>query len=168
VSIFVCGSTSDTSREFVNGARRSDTPVFSLPAALAEGAEIEPAWFEANVERAVASLQSQRRIVLEIGLPQVAERSISKKLAGHLIRFAQAVLRHVDGARIYVEGGATAVELARRMGWTRLRVLEEMAPGVATLAIEDSEKCFLTIKPGSYTWPETVRRLAGVSSSARR
>jgi hypothetical protein len=40
------------------------------------------------------------------------------------------------------------------MGWSRLTVLRELAPGVATLAVETGESIQLTIKPGSYAWPE--------------
>jgi hypothetical protein len=39
------------------------------------------------------------------------------------------------------------------MGWSRLTVLQELAPGVATLAVGDKESIVLTIKPGTYAWP---------------
>jgi uncharacterized protein YgbK (DUF1537 family) len=42
----------------------------------------------------------------------------------------------------------------RRMKWSRLEVLREWAPGVATLAVADDDPLWLTIKPGSYSWPE--------------
>jgi hypothetical protein len=41
------------------------------------------------------------------------------------------------------------------MGWARLTVLRELAPGVATLAVDGGgESLLLTIKPGTYAWPE--------------
>ena len=48
-------------------------------------------------------------------------------------------MRQVPVARVFAEGGATAAELVRRMGWPRLTVLRELAPGVATLAVEGGE-----------------------------
>jgi hypothetical protein len=63
------------------------------------------------------------------------------------------------------------VELAHCMGWTRLRVVGELAPGVATLAVGDRDSLRLTIKPGSYVWPDAVQEpgrlkwsMAGASS----
>jgi hypothetical protein len=43
------------------------------------------------------------------------------------------------------------------MGWQRLIVRREAAPGVATLEVADSGSLLLTIKPGSYEWPAEIR-----------
>jgi hypothetical protein len=43
------------------------------------------------------------------------------------------------------------------MNWTRMKVLREVAPGVATLAVGSEKPLLLTIKPGSYTWPAAVQ-----------
>jgi uncharacterized protein YgbK (DUF1537 family) len=53
-----------------------------------------------------------------------------------------------------VEGGATAAKLVRDLGWQRLNVLRELAPGVVTLGAADGGECAMTMKPGSYSWPE--------------
>jgi hypothetical protein len=44
------------------------------------------------------------------------------------------------------------------MKWSRLEVRREWAPGVATLAVADENPLWLTIKPGSYSWPEAWTR----------
>jgi uncharacterized protein YgbK (DUF1537 family) len=77
-------------------------------------------------------------------------------LAVHLVQLAAIVLRRAEIGRVCAEGGATAVALVRRMGWRRLSVLRECAPGVATLAVEGGGP-LLTIKPGSYSWPAEFR-----------
>ncbi|HLP77694.1 MAG TPA: hypothetical protein VK327_12340, partial [Candidatus Paceibacterota bacterium] len=59
--------------------------------------------------------------------------------------------------RVYAEGGATAVALMRRMNWHQLKVSQELAPGVATLAVKGKRSTLLTIKPGSYVWPAAVQ-----------
>ena len=62
--------------------------------------------------------------------------------------------RRVPIESIFAEGGATAAELVRRMNWPRLEVRYEWATGVATLAVADENTRWLTIKPGSYSWPD--------------
>ncbi len=46
------------------------------------------------------------------------------------------------------------------MGWKRLKVVRELAPGVVTLGTEDAQARLLTLKPGSYTWPKEVQATA--------
>jgi uncharacterized protein YgbK (DUF1537 family) len=65
--------------------------------------------------------------------------------------------------QVYVEGGATAIALVRRMGWNRLTVLREVAPGVVTLGVGGAPCLWLTVKPGSYRWPDEIRKLAGLA-----
>ena len=69
---------------------------------------------------------------------------------------AETVLRCTSVGHVFAEGGATAVGLTRDMGWHRLAVKSELAPGVVTLSVIGGDSPLLTIKPGSYVWPEGV------------
>ena len=101
----------------------------------------------------MAAFQGKPRVILAVGLPPVRDVVIARKLSKSIVRVAEQVMREVTVARVFAEGGATAAELVRRMGWSRLTVLRELAPGVATLAVEGGESLLLTIKPGTYAWP---------------
>ncbi len=90
---------------------------------------------------------------MSVGLPLVKDSGVAQKLSNNVVSVAERVLRRTPVARIYAEGGATAAELVRRMGWARLEVIRELAPGVATLAVNGDNSFLLTIKPGSYAWP---------------
>ena len=166
LELFVCGTTSHSSQKFVQGARRAGTPIFSLPGELAWGADFTRAALKAVSDQVLAALQNHPRVILQTGLPPVHEIPFAQRLAGHLTQLAEVILKQAAIKRVYAEGGATAVELARRMGWTRLTVLREVAPGVATLAVNGSQCLQLTIKPGTYVWPEEVQ--CGVGRPARR
>jgi D-threonate/D-erythronate kinase len=157
--LFICGSASESANEFVHMAKASGTPVFSLPETLAWGAEFAPSAVEEAAQPAVVAFRSHRRIILNIGLPPVREPARARLLAVHLSQVAQAVLRQASIGHVYVEGGATAVELLRRLGWKRLEVCRELAQGVVTLTAVDAPSPFLTIKPGSYRWPDKVREV---------
>ena len=108
---------------------------------------------------ALAAQRSKPVVILHIGLPQVREPRTARLLATYLARIAESVLRRGQLGQVYVEGGATAIELVRRMGWGRLTVLREVAPGVATLRVADAPSLCLTVKPGSYAWPNQIREL---------
>ena len=150
---FVSGSSTTVARKFATAARRDRTPVFSLPLELAWGAELLATVSETIGQRIVSAFESNPRVVLTVGLPPVRDALVSRGLSGHVVQIAESALRRTEVGRVYADGGATAAELVRRMGWTRMKVLRELAPGVATLAVENGKSILLTIKPGSYEWP---------------
>jgi len=151
---FVSGSSTVVARKFATAARREKTPVFSLPLELAWGANLLPEVSAAIGQRIVSAFDSHSRVILTVGLPPVRNAQVSQGLSGHVVRIAEAALRQVEIGRVYADGGATAAELVWRMGWSRLKVMRELAPGVATLAVAGKKSILLTIKPGSYAWPE--------------
>jgi uncharacterized protein YgbK (DUF1537 family) len=155
--LFISGTTSESSREFVADCQRSGIPVFSLPEEIASGRPFTTAAAETIASRAVEAFRKHRRVILRVGLPPVADASLARALAGHLVMVAERVLNRAEVDRLYVEGGATAVELTRRMRWGRLAVVGELALGVATLAVGGGTALELTMKPGSYVWPESLR-----------
>ena len=157
--LLICGSTSETAREFVRAASERGTPVFPLPENLASGAEFTPAALEEMVQPVVAALRLHRHVILNIGWPSLRQPSRARLPAMLLVQAAEAVLRQAGVGDIYVEGGATAAELVRRLGWRRLEVLGELALGVTTMATKEVPALRLTIKPGSYSWPDEVRRI---------
>ena len=150
---FIVGTSTLAARKFVVAERRKKTPVFSLPQELAWGAVFSAAAVEAVTQRVVAALALQPRVILNVVLPPVRDAEVARCLSDHVVRVAARVLRQLPAARVFAEGGATAAELVRRMGWARLEVVRELAPGVATLAVGGDENFLLTIKPGSYAWP---------------
>ena len=71
-----------------------------------------------------------------------------------LVAVAQRI---VADASLYphllVEGGATASELIRAMNWSALRIKQVYRQGAVSLSA-GAPNPLLTIKPGSYAWPE--------------
>lgn len=150
---FVSGTSTSQARQFVQAEKRRNTPVFTLPQELSWGAEFTPAAIASVTQRVVAGFNERPRVVLAVGLRRVRDVKVARNLSSDLVRVAEQVMRRVPVTRVYAEGGATAAELVRRLGWSRLRVLRELAPGVATLAVDSGEPILLTIKPGTYAWP---------------
>lgn len=150
---FVVGTSTEAARKFVAAQRRRKVPVFSLPLELAWGVEFMPLAVEAVTQRVLTAFATRKRVVLQVGLPPVRDPDVARRLSNQVVSVAECVLRQLRVARVFAEGGATAAELVRRMGWPRLAVLREHGPGVATLAVGDEPDLQLTIKPGTYAWP---------------
>lgn len=152
--LFVCGTSTEYSREFVKTARRLKRPVLTLPVELIWGAEFSPAAIASISRHAVEAFHSHPRVVLAVGLPLVRNAQVAKRFFRNIVQLARSVMDQVPISHVYAEGGATASELVQSMGWSRLIVERESAPGVATLSVGGSQTTLLTIKPGTYAWPE--------------
>jgi len=151
--LFICGTASKAGHHLFRAARKARVPVFTLPQELMWGNDFSPGADEAISQRVVQAFAKGRRVVLGVGLPPVHDVKAARRLSESLVDIAERVLRQAEVKYVFAEGGATSAELVRRMKWSRLEVRREWAPGVATLAVADENPLWLTIKPGSYSWP---------------
>jgi len=153
--LFVCGSTSEYTRQFVSEAHRNGIPVYSFLRSRSKRFSFSPLAAECIGREAILEFRSHPRVILEIGRPLIEKRTVARKLARYLAETAVLVIARAKPGHVYAEGGATAAELVRQLGWRRLKVLKELAPGVTTLSLPQRDKPLLTIKPGSYPgWPK--------------
>ena len=152
--LFICGTSSKAGHQLVGSARKARVPVFTLPHELMWGNDLSSGAHEAISQRVVRAFDSSRRVVLGVGLPTVGNVQAARRFSTSLIDIGERVLQKVEIKYVFAEGGATSAELVRRMNWSRLEVRREWAPGVATLAVATTNPVWLTIKPGSYFWPE--------------
>jgi uncharacterized protein YgbK (DUF1537 family) len=153
--LFICGSTSDSTRKFVSEAKSNGTPVFFVLDGAGEGFSFRACAMESMAQEAIRAFGSHSRVVLAIGRPLIERRAVAHRLARCLAEVAVLVLGKASPGHIYAEGGATAAELVRRLEWKRMGVMRELAPGVTTLGLPNRESPLLTIKPGSYAgWPK--------------
>lgn len=154
--LFVCGSASRATREFVDGQRRHRVPVVALPPEVARTGSLRRGQVFGLARDLAAALESSPRVVLHVGLPLVRPPALAERLAGELVRVVRRVLKLTSIAYVFAEGGATSVALARALGWHRLSVRGQLARGVVVLAVADAPGQTLIIKPGSYSWPESL------------
>jgi len=153
VQLFICGSASETSCAFTREAQAKGTPLVSLPESVGKEGAVSSEQSDDLLERLSTALKLNRRAILNVGLPVVSGQALSGNLLNSLGAVAEKALRSRKIGHVFAEGGSTAAEIVRRMGWTRLKVMREEARGVVTLAPEGAGDLLLTMKPGSYVWP---------------
>ncbi len=162
LELFICGSASKSVQTLVKAAKAAHVPVVGLPKELIWDMNFTPEACQVISQRVLTAFTKSRRVVLRVGLPPAHNAAVAGRLAPHLVDIAEKVLGQLAVKNIFAEGGATSAELVRRMRWPRLQVIREWAPGVATLAVagRGAGSQWLTIKPGSYAWPEHWTRTA--------
>jgi uncharacterized protein YgbK (DUF1537 family) len=138
------------------------------PALLLHGTTIAPATnrlLRFNGLRApspvrVASALRQRRGVAVAA----TSRTLSDPLAPSIIarNFGDLArsLRDAGAFRhLLIAGGATAASVLHALRWSRLDVVRLWGPGVVSLRPVAAPDFTVTLKPGSYPWPESIRRV---------
>jgi len=126
-----------------------DARVLPMPRAVFEGGARKGLTDWINDVR--QELRETGFAVASVGTARLLDRSESPRLVGHLAELAAHVLAQVQVDQLWLEGGATASAVVRRLGWMLLQVVGELAPGVVQLR-PASGGPLVTVKPGSYPW----------------
>ena len=158
--IFVCGSPSESTRQFLEHARNRSLPVSSMPESLVQADSTSKNGGERWLSQIVQAVDENSQSVVAIDCRKPLGAGGAARLAERLIDAMEALLRVRRVGHICVEGGATASALIRRLGWNRMAVLEEWAQGAVSMKPSAPESPILTMKPGSYRWPETLVQLS--------
>ncbi|MCX8090378.1 MAG: hypothetical protein N3I86_05500 [Verrucomicrobiae bacterium] len=157
--VFVCGSASAATREFVEVAREAGVPVM-IWSGDSEGRGAMGLGVR-RLREAETALRQHERIVLALPGVAIGDRRCARRLMTRLVGLAAALIRRAEVTQIFVEGGETAAALAARLGWKRLQVVAEVGPGAVALAPLGDGSRVLVVKPGSYRWPAGVLRQRG-------
>jgi D-threonate/D-erythronate kinase len=151
-TLLVSGSASQASRAHLKLLARAEVPVIGMPLPLFEADAENPGGRVENWAAEIAETLGRRsRVAISIGhslMPGEAAR-----LVRHLAETVKEVLCRVAVDHLWVEGGETGSSIVRHLGWKRLRVLGQIAPGVVELQPRPYGP-LLTVKPGSYPWPQ--------------
>lgn len=150
--LFVSGTTASAGQAFVARCQAHGWPVLAPPPGLfAPAGPIAGALAQWSVSVAEA-LDHRLMAIMTIGGPLRREADWPARLNDYLARAAAGALARQPVDYLWVEGGATAQALLRRLGWRRLTVTAEIEPGVVALAPAGPGPEVI-VKPGSYAWP---------------
>jgi uncharacterized protein YgbK (DUF1537 family) len=128
----------------------------AVPRPLASGDARAADSLGAWIETAAAALESCNRALVYVEPGPLEGADAPEAMTRDLLCAVQHLLERTPLAHLLVEGGSTASALMRKLGWTQLRVTGEIAPGVVSLEVEGDSRRSLTVKPGSYRWPDAV------------
>lgn len=139
--LFVSGSTFDSSRALIRDQFDRGGPVCYMG----------PDWAAA----VTGTLRREGKAIMAI---DAAHRGhTAHQLRTLVAETVGAVVRSSMPAELIIEGGATAYAILEKQGWHRLIPEQELAPGTIRMRVTQTPGLFITVKPGSYRWPESIR-----------
>jgi len=143
--LFISGTTFDRSRDSIKRQMEAGGPVRYLPLSPDE------TWLDD-----IASLlkkQNKAIIAIDPDWYSYSARDLRDSLAVTVYR----LLKRTIPAEIIIEGGATAYAILNAIGWRTLIPEQELAQGLVRMRVADVPDLFVTVKPGSYPWPDAIR-----------
>lgn len=151
--LFICGSTSPGSMEEIAEAEKRGVPVLRMPLALCESGPDEDSYLNEWGSSVAAALKDNRQVVAAIGQPVSTTPGTPARFNDYMTRLVKEVFEQVSVSHLYAEGGATASAIIHGLGWSRMNILHEWAPGVVSMKVAKPHDIIFTMKPGSYAWP---------------
>ncbi|MDB6094865.1 MAG: hypothetical protein JWM32_2427 [Verrucomicrobia bacterium] len=151
-TLWICGTTAPSRTAALQRARSLGATLLSISISL--GADQELACFD-EVE---AALTCAPLVALMIDGPVGQHPDGAVPIREVLARTACAMIQRGACRHLMLEGGATAASVLTALGWDFLTVVHEWAPGTVTLSPTAQPDARVTLKPGSYTWPESLWR----------
>jgi uncharacterized protein YgbK (DUF1537 family) len=120
-------------------------------------------------EEVVSVLHKNRITSVTIDHPVKHKNAPSDIFSGYFVSLVRYISGQINSKPIHLclTGGATASAIIRSMGEGRFAVTGEQAAGVVTLSRNNGADGLITVKPGSYFWPESFIKNLSVVSKAQ-
>lgn len=153
--LLVSGSTHPESTRFAKKLENSDCPLLLFPDSLLTKETNESKLTE-WVKKLVLIFEEKQKVILRTSNSIIQFENSSKILKNRMSHIIQKLLRLTEINELYIEGGATAYDILQKLNWYDFIPIAELAPGVIRMQLVSDNTKFITIKPGSYQWPEKL------------
>jgi len=155
-TLYLCGSTFQGSRDQVAEAYYSSPNVCFMPEDIfwkRRGYENE---IQDWIHKVISTIEHYNKAIIAVREPVIPEPSKSNWIKHNFAVIVKEVFKRTRIEELVIEGGSTASAVLNNMGLTRLVPLHQFQQGVIRMRVENIAGLNLTLKPGSYKWPETV------------
>jgi uncharacterized protein YgbK (DUF1537 family) len=142
--LFISGTTFDRSRDSIRRQLQAGGPVRYMPENATD------TWHD----EVAGLLQKQNKAIVAID-PAQYNRS-ARELRNSMAEAIDNILKKTTPAEIIIEGGATAYAILQTLGWHTFIPEQELAPGLIRMRVAEAPQIFVTVKPGSYPWPDSI------------
>lgn len=155
--LYICGSAFPGSREIVRLVERSGQYVSYMPKDIfcpgRETAQLTRAWSEAIIR----ALSEHDKVIMAVdGVDCEGEGQLSIQIRAVMAAAVRMIKEQIIIDELLIEGGATTFSIIESLGYSKFYPIQELAPGVIRMKVEEDPHLSLTLKPGSYQWPAPV------------
>jgi uncharacterized protein YgbK (DUF1537 family) len=154
--LFVCGSSSDNSKKAAARAGDSGIPICPMPDVLFQEQGFDDTLIQKWADDVLKALSESDRVIIAILQPIVRDSKLAENLRTKTAVLVKKVLNIAEISELFIEGGATAEAVLHALQYKTFDALGEYMPGLVQMRAADQKEQLITIKPGSYPWPERI------------
>jgi uncharacterized protein YgbK (DUF1537 family) len=153
--LFVRGSAFAKSRSEVGKTAASGAKVTYLSPLIIDSPDYQKKIDDYSSE-VIIVLKKGENAILAIGEPVLQGKDAAVKIKNMMSEVVKNVLSAVSVNEMVIEGGATTSAILGKLNFSQFVPTFEYAQGVVRMKVRNTENLCLTIKPGSYQFPEQV------------
>jgi D-threonate/D-erythronate kinase len=154
--LMVCGSTHHDSKLFIRKMKKEGVEVIEMTEVFSKIAQMgthdENFW----IHRALRALEKDHKLIVTIASDDSLSKDSPEYLKARLAQRVKTLLKNTSVEHLFVEGGATALAVAEKLGIDELVPVREWQQGVVQMKTNLKSPVYFTLKPGSYPWPESM------------
>jgi uncharacterized protein YgbK (DUF1537 family) len=151
--LMVCGSTHDQSLDFIRRASKKEIAISVLPETLMKE-NIDDNELIGWALKQAEIWNDSGQMIISFSSKFVNFKDCSNILKKRMSRIVHEILDKCPVVELLIEGGATAFSILGEQEWTLLNPVKELSPGVVRMQVVTNPGFYLTMKPGSYLWPD--------------
>lgn len=152
--LLVSGSSHSSSKQFRSELSLSCS-VIPLPESLLLPTENEKEL--ALFSEKISQIYTERsKLCLTISDKNIQFSNSSTILKRKISLLVKELILQSKIHELFIEGGATAFDILLTTGFNAFTPIAELAPGVVRMQSLQNTNLYLTLKPGSYPWPEKL------------
>lgn len=158
--LIISGTAFKNSQNALRKLKNSGQPVSYMPVAIV----LSDAFDERNYRKWCLEIEGYiltfgKAIIAIDPLDTKGMTNQAKALREKTARVVKMVFDQTHINELLIEGGSTASAIFKHLGISKLYPVDELAPGVVRMNTDDLSESYITIKPGSYAWPESLQAL---------
>jgi len=155
--IYVCGSAFPVSKRVVAEALNAGQFVAHMPCNMfCEGVN-KQTLLDTWEEKIVKGIHETGTVIIAIDKVECSNTdNLAAEISKVIATVVERVMFRIKIEELIIEGGATASSITEILKYKRFYPVQELAVGVIRMKVEENKDLFLTMKPGSYNWPESI------------
>ncbi|WP_448698348.1 four-carbon acid sugar kinase family protein [Mucilaginibacter sp. AW1-3] len=156
--LIVSGTSFGKSRDAISKLKADEMPVSYMPATVLNTPSPDEADYEQWCNEIIAYLKESGQAIIAVSEDMVdGSKADAKDLRYKIAIVVKMVFDRVDIKELLIEGGSTASAILKQLCLYRFFPVEELATGVIRMQTENKPQLYITLKPGSYAWPQAVQ-----------
>ncbi|RKR84355.1 uncharacterized protein YgbK (DUF1537 family) [Mucilaginibacter gracilis] len=157
-ALIVSGTAFKKSSDAVMQLKADGFPVSYMPVNIVSKSEIEESDYEDWCNEIIAYITTFGKAIIAVNpLDTKQINNQNGLLRQKTATVVGLIVKQLHINELLVEGGSTAAAILKQLSISKIYPVEELSPGVIRMSTDDSPELFITIKPGSYAWPQLVR-----------